>query len=520
MAEHKFWLHCNNGAAHMKLPRCDDDMPVIRRRTTRQRLAIAAAMTTALLLAGCTLGPDYEQPRLAAVPVQWEAPQPHGGDLASLADWWAQLDDPVLVQLQQTAEDFSPSLGQAVARIDQARASLATSRADGLPRVDGSGSYSVAGQIDIDSGDETDENGNTVTTGDGLTITSDGLQAGLDASWEIDLFGKVRRQNQAERARIEARVDDWHDARVSLSAEVADYYVQLRGCEQLADLYDQQSSSQDETARLTRISADAGFTAPADARLTEASAASTRASLKEQRAQCDLLVKSLVTLTGMNEGELRALLAPGRGELPGSLEFRVESVPADLVRQRPDVAAAERELAATSAEIGAAEADLYPSLSLGGSISLASGVAQWSFGPSLSLPTFDGGRARAGVRSAEASYNLQYHSYREAVWSAVLEVEQSLVQLDAARGRADDAAEAAAGYQDYFTAIERLRQVGSANVLDLESARRNALDARRNLVSLRTATAQYWIALYKALGGGWDEAQSPNYTIPAGDQTS
>ena len=480
----------------------------------KRRQALCGTIAASLLLAGCTLGPNYVEPQLAAVPARWQAPQPHDGELATLTDWWAQLDDPVLVQLQQRAEAFSPSLGQAVARIDQARANLATSRANGLPQVTGSGAYSVAGQVDIDSD-------NSASTGsDPTNVTSDGAQAGLDASWEIDLFGKVRRQNQADRARIEARIDDWHDARVSLSAEIADYYVQLRGCEQLTGLYDQQATSQNETARLTRTSADAGFTAPADARLTEASAASTRASLKEQRAQCDLLVKSLVTLTGMDEGELRDLLSPGRGELPDSFEFRVESVPADIIRQRPDVASAERELAATSAEIGVATADLYPSLSLGGSISLASGVAPWSFGPSISLPIFDGGRARAGVRSAEASYDLQYHTYREAVRSAVLEVEQALVQLDAARGRADDAAEAANGYQDYFTAIERLRQVGSANVLDLESARRNALDAQRNLVSLRTATAQYWIALYKALGGGWDEAQTPDYTIPAGDQAS
>ena len=168
----------------------------------------------------------------------------------------------------------------------------------------------------------------------------------------------------------------------------------------------------------------------------------------------------------------------------------------------------ERELAAASAEIGVAVADLYPSLTLSGSISRGGGIESWSFGPSLSLPLFDGGTARAGVASAKGAYALQLATYRESVRAAALEVEQALVRLDSARARDAEAVRGAQGYLASFQATDQLRIAGSANMIDRESSRRDALDAQRSLVSLRTQKAQYWIALYKALGGGWDTASA------------
>ena len=449
----------------------------------------ALASLAFLAVAGCTVGPDYDRPHIATV-AAWVAPRPHDGEDTRLIGWWDRFGDPVLTELQSHAENNSPTLEQAVARIDQARATLSSNRAQGMPNVAGTGSYTAAGEM-------------VETNGGQQAAWSDGGLYGADASWEIDLFGKVRRNTEAARARIGARVDDWHDARVSLAAEVADYYVQFRGCEQLAQLYRQQAESQGETARLTRINADAGFTAPADAELTDATAASVSSTLTDQLAQCDLLVKSLTSLTGLEEAALREMLAPGSGVLPQPPVLKVNSVPAELLRQRPDIASSERELAAASAEIGAATADLYPSFTLGGSIS-AGVTTQWSFGPSISLPLFDGGRARAGVNSANATYDLQLGTYREVVRAAVLEVEQALVRLDSARARDADAARAAQGYQANFLAIERLREAGSTSMIERESARRNALDAERTLLDLRMTQIRYWIALYKALGGGWE----------------
>ncbi len=447
-------------------------------------------LLTAALLAGCTVGPEYRRPQVA-MPAAWVAPLPHDASATALKGWWQRFDDPVLLRLQEQAEASSPTLDQAVARIQQARATLDTNRAQGRPLANVGASFTESGQ-------------RTSTGGQSFQFVTGGLQPSADASWALDLFGKIRRNSQAARARIEARGDDLADARIALAAEVADDYVQYRGCGQLAALYDQQATSQSETARLTRISQRAGFTAPADAELTDASAASVRASATDQVAQCDLLVKSLTSLTGLGEATLRATLLPGKGRLPMPAMLSVTTLPADLVRQRPDIASSERELAASSAEIGAATADLYPSLSLSGSISTGGGLSQWSFGPSLSLPILDGGKARAGVRSARVAYQLQFATYRESVRAGLLEVEQALVRLQSARARDADLARAAQGYAANYAAIDRQRQVGSVSMIDRESARRNALEAERTLVNLRQTQVQSLIALYKALGGGWD----------------
>lgn len=450
------------------------------------------ALLGAALLAGCTMGPNYQRPQIATSS-SWVAPVPKAVGASTLAGWWQRFDDPVLLRLQEQAAASSPTLDQAVARILQARATLDTNRAQGAPSLNAGASYTEAGQ-------------RMSTGGQSVQFVAGGFQPSADASWTLDLFGKIRRNNQAARARIAARGYDLADAQIALAAEVADDYVQYRGCEQLADLYDQQAQSQGETARLTRISQQAGFTAPADAELTDASAASVRASYTDQVAQCDLLVKSLTSLTGADEAALRATLAPGKAKLPMPAMLSVTSLPADLVRQRPDIASSERELAASSAEIGAATADLYPSLSLSGSISSGSGLTQWSFGPSLSVPILDGGKARAGVRSARAAYDLQFATYRESVRTGILEVEQALVRLQSARARDADLARSAQGYTASFTAIDRQRQVGSVSMIDRESARRNALDAQRTLVSLRLTQVRELISLYTALGGGWDAA--------------
>ena len=462
------------------------------------RLCISA-LAIFLFAAGCAVGPDYQRPQLS-VPATWEARKPHAATDNQLIGWWERFNDPALTRFQRLAEDNSPTLEQAVARIEQARATIAGNWSQALPNITGSGSFTRTKQ-------QTAASGHTI---------SETRTYGLDSSWELDLFGKVRRNIQASRARVQARIDDWHDARVSLAAEVADDYVQYRGCEQLAALYEGKAQSQSESARLTRINATAGFTASADAELAEASAASMRSTWNDQVSQCDLLAKSLTSLTGSDEKMLRDMLSPGKGTVPKPAELNVTSVPADILRQRPDIASSERELAAASEEIGAAVAKLYPSLTLNGSITASGGASLWSFGPSLSVPIFDGGSALAGVRSANASYNLQLATYRESVRSAVLEVEQALVRLGSALARDADTARAADGYQASFLATERQYQAGSASIIDRESARRNALDAQNSLVTLRMTQVRDWIALYKALGGGWDALDVSSANLPTG----
>ena len=273
--------------------------------------------------------------------------------------------------------------------------------------------------------------------------------------------------------------------------------------------YADQFASLQETARITAISIGAGLSAPADDDLAQAGAASANATRIEQQTTCELLVKALVTLTGVPEPTLRSTIDTPREALPAPAMFDVTRVPAGLLRQRPDIAAAERTLAAASADIGQAEASRYPSLSLGGSIGLSatsgtSALTSWSFGPSLSLPIFDGGTRRAAVASAQAAYDSAYADYRSGVRTAVQEVEQALVQLYGASRRSDDAAQAAERYRRYFRSTEVNWRAGGTSLLSLEEARRSSLTAQTSLLALKRDQLRQYIALYKALGGGWE----------------
>jgi multidrug efflux system outer membrane protein len=443
-----------------------------------------------LMLAACAVGPTYSGPAPTA-PVAWQAVLPHGGDVDVMHNWWRQFDDPTVARLIALAEAESPSLMKAWTGIEKARATQTTARSGGLPGVDGSASLTRSRQQSML----------------GAATTGTTRSAGLDAAWEIDLFAKVRRNTEAADARADARVADWHDARISLAAEVADTYVRYRACVLLADAYQRERTSTAATEKATAMAVRLGFNAQADVALAHASLANASSTLLSQRAQCDLLVKSLVDLTGQDEPALRELLAGGSG-IPKPAGLAIESVPADALRQRPDLASLERELAASSAEIGVAQADLYPSLSLSGLISVsaaagASSFTGWSVGPSLSLPIFDSGRRRAAVDTARASYQAAFAGYRQGVRTAVKEVEQALVNLDSTARRTEEAERAADGYRRYFRATEANWRAGSESLLTLEEARRSALSAEINVITLQRDRVEHWITLYKALGGGW-----------------
>ncbi|MFT3734297.1 MAG: TolC family protein [Rhodocyclaceae bacterium] len=197
----------------------------------------------------------------------------------------------------------------------------------------------------------------------------------------------------------------------------------------------------------------------------------------------------------------------------------LNSVPAQLLTQRPDLVSAERAVASASAQIGVAEAARYPSLTLNGSISLsATSLASslpWSFGPTLTIPIFNGGALAAKVEAARANYDSALATYKSSVRTAVKEVEQALVRLDGAVRREDDARNSAAGYRAYFTASEQNWRAGGTSLLNLETARRNAITAELNLISLQQARVEYWIALYKAMGGGWQAGATDNTTEQA-----
>nr|WP_321981204.1 TolC family protein [uncultured Cohaesibacter sp.] len=269
-----------------------------------------------LMVSGCTMTSDLGQPELA-ITAQWHETLPHGGQSDNMLSWWKSFGDSSLLQLIELAQNENPDLASAAADIEKARATFASSRAALLPSVDSSSAVDVAGN-EGDHANRVEES--TSTSGS------------LDASWELDLFGKNRSTRQAARERLSEQVANWHDARVSLAAEVADDYVQYRACRQLAGVYQQELVSQRETINATAKAVGSGFSSSSDLALAKASAASSASTLTEQRAECKILIKTIAQLTGGDEAKVISLLNKGRTSIPHPKKFNVNRVPADALR--------------------------------------------------------------------------------------------------------------------------------------------------------------------------------------------
>jgi multidrug efflux system outer membrane protein len=470
-------------------------------------LPVAVLMAT---LAGCSSMPSpaaAPATPAADTPPQWYAPLPHDGQVAKLADWWRQFDDPLLAQLIEASQAASPTIAAAAARIEQARSTRVAAGAALGPTLDANASLARGRQ-------------DTVTPL-GTTGT-----AGLQAAWEIDVFGGNRAARDAAQARLDGAQAGWHDARVAVAADTANTYVNLRGCEAQRDQARIDADSRAETARLTGLSTKAGFESPANAALARASAAQGNNLLTQRRAQCDALVKALVALTALSEPDLRQRLAAAEARQPQPGAIGVQSVPAQALAQRPDVFAAERELLAASADVSQAQAQRLPRLTLNGNITAfrfesgggnADGTL-WQIGPlSVTLPLFDGGRRRANVDAAQARYAQAGAEYRATLRTAVREVEEALVNLQSTEARSADAQAASEGFAASFRATEARYRGGLASLFELEDARRSALQSQVQLIDLKSERSAAWIALYRALGGGWSrpEQQASAGATPA-----
>lgn len=457
-------------------------------------------MAVPMALGGCAVAvPDPTPPAPAAA--TWQAPRPHDGSPALLVQWWQRFDEPTLAQLIDLAQRSNPAIGASLARISQARATARVAGATRLPTLDANGQLIRSFTPEPPS----------------VAFTIAGVS--LDALWELDLFGANRRTRDAALARLDARTADWHDARVSLAAEVAATYANLRLCEALQQVFQQDLDSRRIVLDLTNRKVRSGFSPPADAALITAGAAEASNRVRAQRGQCDLLVKSLVTLTAQPETPLREQLAVRRGQLPQPGALTVTEVPAQALSQRPDLASLERELVAASNEVGVAEADRYPRIHLTGSIGYAAfralGMtgtgATWSFGPALSLPIFDAGRRGAVVDRSQAFFDELAANYRQRATLAVQEVEEALVRLGSAADRLVDAERAAESFQVYLKATRTRFETGAGSAFEQEDARRSSLNAAAALLQIRNERIAAYISLYKALGGGWDRAAVAGY---------
>ncbi|MCX8520985.1 MAG: efflux transporter outer membrane subunit, partial [Rhodoferax sp.] len=346
-----------------------------------------------------------------------------------------------------------------------------------------------------------------------LTPQGNIVQAGFKASWELDLVGANRAVSQAAVAQVEATQALWHDARVSVAAEVANLYYAQASCMQLLQVAEQDAASRRETMRLAERSTQAGFTAPATAALARASAADSNSRLTLQAAQCDINTKALVALTALPEAALRSKLSAAFAKGVLAQPLAVNRVPAQTIAQRPDVFAAERDVVLAAAAVGSAKAQRYPRVMLNGSIAAArlgnNGTdftdSIWSVGPlTLSLPLFDGGQRSAAVQSNEAAYRSSITAYQATVRQAVREVEVALVNLQSTEARANDAGVSVQGYAESLAATQQRYQQGFASLMELEDARRLSLAAQSAQLALQAQRNQAWVSLYRALGGGFE----------------
>lgn len=486
--------------------------PGIMLRSTRRPLLIS--LLSALPLGGCalnqgiftTLGPNYQTP--TAPVTRWHAPATgpgtppvlaHGGSTEGLKNWWQQFDDPLLIELLSAAQRQSGSLAQAAARIERARADAVAANVAGSPSLDATAGAS-----------------RSAFSFGGPAVLRSQAQIGLQSSWEIDLFGGLARQREAARAQLESNIAAWHDARVALAAEVATAYLNFRFCEMQITLSQADGESRAETARLTGIAAGAGLQAPTTLALARASAADGAAMLALRRIECEINIKGLVALTAIDETALRTRLATApalAARLPQPTRFAIDGVAAAALAQRPDIAVAERDLAVASADIGVREADRYPRLTLAGTItptrsrldgSPIISVTTWSIGPSLTLPLFDGNRRAANLDAARAQYSAAEAVFRARVRTAVREVEEALVRQAGVAERLNSTRAAAAGYRESLDGARTRQRAGLGSLIELEDARRTSFAADGAVAALEYEGVSAWIALYRAVGGGWD----------------
>lgn len=466
------------------------------------------AASIVLLLSGCTLlGPDYVAPKLSdtEVPGQWtsktniaDEDTAPGDKQTSHGNWWSELTDPVLDRLVSEAFRTSPTLEAALARVSQSRSQYAQAKASSLPAAQaGAGNESSAS-----------DNSQGIFNQSWLS---------LGASWEIDLFGAVQRGKEAAQARAESQQATLADVRVSLAADVTDAYLSYRACESYVALSEEDVASRQATEKLTAASVREGFTAPYLAIRSRASVAEAKTQLAATRAFCERQENLLTRLTGIPRPGLMAVLADkptGLERLPVPRHFDI-AIPSQALTQRPDIRAAERRLAAESADIGLAEADRYPRLTLNGALGYAAGsgvsLGNWSFGPSLSLPIFDGGRRQAAVAKARSKYDEALADYKARTRNAIQEVEDGLTRYAAAHERAENALLSANQYQSFFDSVDIRYREGASNLLELEDARRAMLSAQQTLLSVQQERLQAWVALNRATGGAaqYDPALAP-----------
>ena len=474
-------------------------------RLTKTISAILPSVAGLLLAGGCmTVGPDYKKPE-TATPVVWDSAL--GGGLTAvqpaaetMSRWWTRLNDPILSDLMEQARTNNLEVRQAEARLRQARAQRGAAKADLLPTLEASASGARTQSSEVN----------------GERTTSSLFKNGLDASWELDLFGKKRRALEAADASMQASQEDLNDVMVSLFAEVALSYVEVREYQMRLSLTESNIATRAETYDITRWRREAGLTTQLDEEQARLSLEQARADIPSLNTSLQESKHRLAVLLGRTPGALNEVLAESRPIPVPPVEMAV-GVPADVLRQRPDVRSSERKLAAQTAQIGVAKAARYPSFSLLGSIGLeslswdnlySSGARTAQAAADATWTLFDFGRIRRNIEVQTALQEEALGLYESTVLTALEDVENALVAYANEQTRRLSLVEAAKAGQ---TAFELARDQYSSGLVDFPTV----LDMQRSLLTVQDELAASdgqvtsdLIRLYKALGGGWTSISS------------
>ena len=474
----------------------------------------ARATLAALLLAGCaTVGPNYRRPDVA-VPAQYAEPhEVQGLSHAELASWWQQFGDPQLDSLIARAIALNLDVLSATARIREARARELLAGARNLPTLDGQAS--ATRQRISENAIPTPPGAGAPGSGGSFGLPGSEFSTfrlGLDASWEIDLFGGTRRGIEAAGARTGAAVWNRRDMQATAAAEVANAYFTLRTLQERTANAQADLARQNREYQLRRARFEGGLINGIDVEQQRSDVAISAAELPTLRAQAEAQIHAIGLLTGTTPEALTAELSLARA-IPASPAIPV-GLPSDLLRRRPDIRAAERDIAAATADVGVATAELYPRISLTAAPALVStalaslldwGSRSYSIGASLLWPLFDGGKARANIAVADSRQEQALIAYRRAVLVALKDVEDALSRTQADRERLADLARS----HEAATRAEKLSQTrfrgGLATYSEVMTNQGKRLSVEKQMIETRGALARDSVALFKALGGGWPE---------------
>ncbi len=495
------------------------------RRTGR----LGTTMVTALLLGGCTaVGPDFTPPSAASA-TSWldklvkKSPPPKSVPVAEPVDpnWWTLFNDPVLTALEKRVASGNLDIQAAAFRLAESRAQLGVAQAAQLPTSHVNSSYtrqkaSNTGQFVL-APDALGANGASGSTAGGLSGARrlnafDVFQVGFDASWEIDLWGGVKRSVESASALVEASTEARRTLLLSTLAEVARDYISLRGTQTQLRIARDNVKTARQSLSLTQQRATGGVTTDLDVANASAQLRNITSQIPTLEQQEAAAINALSLLLGQPPNALRAELETAKPVPPVPPRVPV-GVPSELARRRPDIRQAEAQLHAATADIGVAVADFYPSVKIGGSIGLQSvqfarlfdlNSHLYAAGPGISFPLFDGGRLKATLHFREATQQEAAIAYEKTVLSAWHEVDNALTAYASEQARRDELLLAEADNRHALSLAQSRYQQGVADFLAVLDAERNLLATQQQLADSTATISTNLVSLYKALGGGWE----------------